>query len=557
MSFAVSSPFHPLPYRAPQATSVTVRTLIQQVRAGQVRTPEFQRPLRWKVKHNLELFDSLWRGYPIGSLLFWKKAAPAAKVTLGAASFDTPAMADAWWVVDGQQRVTALAASLLGFEQPKGERRWDIFFDPVQQQFHEWTASPGANWVPLAVLGDLRRFSRWVQEHEVEDELHARLEDAQQRLLDFTVPAYVVDTESEDALRGIFARLNSTGARMQADEVFHALHGGSSVRKGRIDLERLQRAFDYDGFGKPPRAEVLKMVLAMSGQDPTRRPESLPTTATLVSPEDAEEAIGRTVRFFQADVGIPHLRLVPYPVALIIVSRWFLLFPDVDDWTRQRLAHWVWRAAATGAHQRAEVSRMREQVRDLIDGQESASLKRLLSRLPARPPPGWPLDHFDGRSAKSRLEMLALLDQKPRVLLTQLERENTGGETINPFVDARAIVSQDRPAFEIFRAATWGELSAEVKNLARSAANRVLVDDGYSDSSRLRRLDPLADAEVLRSHLLLEAFDAMRERDIVAFLTTRAGVVRRCVEDFLARRAAWDMPLGLQLVDTYLDEPEG
>lgn len=558
MSLAAPSLFQPLPHRSLLATSVTVRDLIQQVREGRIRTQEVERPLRWRARHNLELFDSIWRGYPIGSLLFWKRPAPPARVELGAAHVYVPELSDAWWVVDGQQRITALAAGLLDVAQPEGEHRWSLFFDPVQQQFHEWTASPDASWAPLAVLGDLRRFIRWARARDIDDEVLQRLEEAQQRLLDYAVPASVVDTESEDAVRGIFVRLNTTGVQMQADEAFPALHGLALPRpRGhRLDLERLQRAFDHDGFGEPPRAWVLKMVLAMSGQDPTRRPERLPLAARLVSPEDAEEAIVRTSRFFRLEVGIPHLRLVPYPAALLVVGRWFLFFPDSDEWTRRRLAHWVWRAAAASAQQRAELSRPREQLRDVQDGEEVASLKRLLSRLPGRPTGGWTLGRFDGRSTKARIEILALLDRKPRVLPTPIGPQEAEGDEAPAFVDARVLLSLDRPASEVLRAPLWADLPAPLKDLARTAANRVLVDGGASDSHRLRRLDPVTDADVLQSHLLSEAFDALARRDVRGFLLTRAGVVRHWVEGFLERRAAWDVPLGLQSVDAYLDEKE-
>jgi hypothetical protein len=68
-----------------------------------------------------------------------------------------------------------------------------------------------------------------------------------------------------------------------------------------LDLNMLQRQCDLDSFGQPPRADILKAVLAMSGIDPTRRLEELGGSANseLVSLEDAEEALSRTVNFLQ------------------------------------------------------------------------------------------------------------------------------------------------------------------------------------------------------------------------------------------------------------------
>jgi len=49
----------------PQATTVTVRDLIQRVAAGKIRVPRFQRPLRWVAEDVRQLLDSIWRGYPV------------------------------------------------------------------------------------------------------------------------------------------------------------------------------------------------------------------------------------------------------------------------------------------------------------------------------------------------------------------------------------------------------------------------------------------------------------------------------------------------------------
>ncbi|MEW6283721.1 MAG: DUF262 domain-containing protein [Candidatus Eremiobacterota bacterium] len=100
--------FRPLT-RRPTATTVTVRELIQKVMGGEVRIPRFQRPLRWQAENVVQLLDSIWRGYPVGSLLFWKRRAGEDGIPVGGAILRAPRVDDAWWVVDGQQRTTALA----------------------------------------------------------------------------------------------------------------------------------------------------------------------------------------------------------------------------------------------------------------------------------------------------------------------------------------------------------------------------------------------------------------------------------------------------------------
>jgi uncharacterized protein with ParB-like and HNH nuclease domain len=92
--------------RKPEARTEKVEDLVERVRRGLVRVPRFQRGLKWKSSHVVELFDSLYRGYPIGSLLFYKRSAKADRLALGPRVVEAPETSEAWWVVDGQQRVT-------------------------------------------------------------------------------------------------------------------------------------------------------------------------------------------------------------------------------------------------------------------------------------------------------------------------------------------------------------------------------------------------------------------------------------------------------------------
>lgn len=526
--------------REPSATTITIRALIQKVRGGEVRVPHFQRPLRWKQRDVIELLDSVWRGYPIGSLLFWKKEASAEKVQIGSAQIQAPAITDAWWVVDGQQRTTALAASLLDLDQ-NPDLRWSVVFDPEEGRFKPGPVESGRIGldVPVSALGDLRRLSHWLRDCELDDEAQQIVETAQQRLLDYSVPAYVVETDDEQALRAVFARVNSTGARMRADEVFQALLGASSSDDQIPDLDRLQRDCEVDGFGTLPRGEILKALLAMSGRDPTARPSDFRSLPALVSMDSARDALHRTIAFLRDEARLPHVRLIPYPVVFVILAKWFYHHPRASETTRVRLSRWVWRGAETGAHQRAAVSDMRVQIRH-IDHDEEASVRRLLDHLQARTGQAWDLKPFDLRSARSRIETLALFDQGPKDLLGPIRLEE--------------LMADGRAAKEIFRASEWRTCAEETVRRAKTAANRVMLgetDTGLAGALRQFQWD--RHLEILSSHLIDEAtFEFLLRHDLRGFLDRRAQAVRNAVERLFTERCEWEAP-SLAPLESYLD----
>ena len=94
-----------------QRYSVTphpIETLLTWVKSGEIAIPEIQRPFVWDATKVRNLLDSLYQGYPVGYLIAWRN--PTVKLKDGTAS------AGKRILIDGQQRVTALMASLLGAE---------------------------------------------------------------------------------------------------------------------------------------------------------------------------------------------------------------------------------------------------------------------------------------------------------------------------------------------------------------------------------------------------------------------------------------------------------
>ena len=116
-----------------QRYSVTphpIETLLTWVKSGEIAIPEIQRPFVWEPTKVRNLLDSLYQGYPVGYLIAWRN--PTVKLKDG-----TPS-AGKRILIDGQQRVTALMAGLLGREVLTKDYetiRIRIAFHPVLEKF--------------------------------------------------------------------------------------------------------------------------------------------------------------------------------------------------------------------------------------------------------------------------------------------------------------------------------------------------------------------------------------------------------------------------------------
>ena len=118
---------------ATQRYSITphpIETLLTWVKSGEIAIPEFQRPFVWEATKVRNLLGSLYQGYPVGYLISWRN--PAIRLKDGTRSSGKRIL------IDGQQRVTALMAALLGREvliKDYRTVRIRIEFHPVQDRF--------------------------------------------------------------------------------------------------------------------------------------------------------------------------------------------------------------------------------------------------------------------------------------------------------------------------------------------------------------------------------------------------------------------------------------
>ena len=116
-----------------QRYSVTphpIETLLTWIKSGEIAIPEIQRPFVWDAIKVRNLLDSLYQGYPVGYLIAWRN--PTVKLKDGTSS------AGKRILIDGQQRVTALMAALMGREVLTKEYetiRIRIAFHPCEERF--------------------------------------------------------------------------------------------------------------------------------------------------------------------------------------------------------------------------------------------------------------------------------------------------------------------------------------------------------------------------------------------------------------------------------------
>lgn len=230
---------------ATQRYSVTphpIETLLTWVKSGEIAIPEIQRPFVWDASKVRNLLDSLYQGYPVGYLISWRN--PTVKLKDG-----TPS-AGKRILIDGQQRVTALMAALLGREvltKDYENTRIRIAFHPGEQRFevHNPAIEKDKAWI-----GDVAKlFAGDVYLGDLTDEYVARNPEANRSAIGKVIEKVAKITNNHvglielaedldiETVTEIFIRVNSAGTELsQADFAMSKIavnetYGGNELRK--------------------------------------------------------------------------------------------------------------------------------------------------------------------------------------------------------------------------------------------------------------------------------------------------------------------------------------
>lgn len=262
--------------------------LINYIVTGDIGLPDIQRPFVWNNTKVRDLFDSMFKGFPIGYLLFWENGQAKGARQIGT---NEKAHAPLRLIVDGQQRLTSLYAVFKGIpvlDADYKERRIEIAFRPRDAQFEvcdattrrdpEWLADISAVWASgragYSVIRDfLKRLGEKVTLTDEEEAVITRNLDRLINLDSYPFTALEINSGvDEEQVANIFVRINSEGVKLnQADFILTLL----SVfwENGRKELEsfcRAARAQPVDGkpspynhFIKPGPDQLLRVGIAV------------------------------------------------------------------------------------------------------------------------------------------------------------------------------------------------------------------------------------------------------------------------------------------------------
>lgn len=237
-----------------------VADLLTDVKNGRIGLPDLQRPFVWQDNKVRELLDSMMKGYPIGYIMLWSSPEEYDNTGYIGKNDKIYSRPDDL-VIDGQQRLTALLASLYGVtirDKNYKERKIRISFNPLTREFAVWTQAyeRDAEWI-----SEISKVFEADKEHSISKFRKAFIRSANEGRLKNNEPELTEDEEDiieeniNDLLNlGIYSlptlKINAKADEEDVADIFVRVNSGGQNLTEKNFIETLISVYDNEVHNK-------------------------------------------------------------------------------------------------------------------------------------------------------------------------------------------------------------------------------------------------------------------------------------------------------------------
>lgn len=520
----------------PKPAIERIENLAQRIIGGDIILPKFQRGFVWDRGQIIELLDSIYKNYPIGSILLWLSREDL-KSERGIADLEIkerPREYPVNYLLDGQQRLSTICGAL-NWDGVNADSPWNVIFDLRQEAFQhrDDTGDLPIHLMRLNLIRDPARFFARVaaietSQEQDRDQLQSRATTLFNRFKDYQIATVTLREMSVASVAPIFERINSTGTQLTIVDLMRA-----ATWSPKFDLideidDKVLSALTAKGFHNIDRKTVLRNLSAAAGKG---YDASSIDSLRNCDVEELQAASRRTVKayrravdFLVTQLKVPNSKIVPYANQIVVLAD---VFQRIDKPTKSQvdaLKRWFWRSSLSGYFGGWNTGQM-------------ASDLALVSAFSARKNPdldpgfskprleSWVSRQFRLNTAHAKVLALMLTHNQPRDLVT--------GQAVT--LDDALAWENAREYHHIFPDAYLKEKYSRDQRsalanfaLISSASNKTISDKAPAEYFLELKSTLGQDFDaVMESNLISkDAVDAALENDFDAFIWERAETLQ-------------------------------
>lgn len=343
---------------------------------GIIRIPAFQRDFVWNNEKKLELFDSIKRGYPIGSILFWRPDNDFEdNIDFEIKNIGTYIIPqrtiDFFYILDGFQRLSTLFGCLINPLKTNLERDDEEWFEKFNIIYNldteRFEINKKRNFedleiykIPLYKLVDGKEFFEFQRkmlrlniDSKKEQKYLKTYEDLSVKIIDYTIPSIdLIGGNLKEAI-DIFARVNSTGSVISDQWKLSATTNFGDFRLGSLINEALSKISKYNFYDKKSKENAFRELIFRSIQSSfglLYLDNKNTDVATLSSKDNFQEVVVKVlnvsvlkaIEFLYEVVGVLNYDLLPANMQFIFLVEYFNINEFPNEKEKKVLSKWFW-----------------------------------------------------------------------------------------------------------------------------------------------------------------------------------------------------------------------
>lgn len=331
-------------------SSPRLASLLSDVERGNIKIPVFQREYIWSDDQIISLLDSIYRGYPVGSLLMWSTREEL-KHERNVGGFSLPVTPEDYpvnYILDGQQRLT----TLYGVFHSDGNTadaeladRFNICYIPDDDAFIHHLAAGGKDKIHLNAILDTTKLL--IELPKFNDQQKSKIAALTEAFKDYEFPIVTIRERTNKEVCSIFQRINSSGTPLSNLELLTAWTWSDQFDL-RQEIESLLDNLKDKGYEEIDQPLLMRMLASLTSGTINAddlvdvNPESL-----VEGMKSLKKSISASVDFLEGQLKIKNVVFLPFPIMLIPIVNFFALISKPNADQLKQLKKWFWQCSLT------------------------------------------------------------------------------------------------------------------------------------------------------------------------------------------------------------------
>lgn len=338
---------------------ISIRRLIEQVNLGQIRIPAFQRGFVWDAERVAFLMDSIYKGYPFGSVILWQtKNKLSAERKLG--PFHLPKAQEDYpiqYVLDGQQRLTSIFGVFQTDLIAQGDDSWaHVYFDmSAEDDFQESQFVPLdpesadlSRYFPINTFFDVTGYRKAT--HKLDAEQAELIDSVQSVFKEAHIPTQDIVTDNRAKVAIVFERVNRLGVELDVLQLLTAWTWSEEfdLQSKFDDLAEELSRFGFEDVGDDSNLLLRCCAAVIAGDASPDTLIKLNGAEVRENFDRIENGIKGAIDFVKTHFHVEKLANIPYSALLVPLTVFFAgpkgKSPKLTKQQTEILIRWFWRA---------------------------------------------------------------------------------------------------------------------------------------------------------------------------------------------------------------------